>query len=52
MKGLTLDYSFRLTALQKLLGAVREMEDEILGALATDLNKSAIEGFITEIGMV
>ncbi len=50
MKGATLDYSFRLTALQKLSAAITEMESEIVGALTADLNKSEIEGFMTEIG--
>ena len=52
MKGATLDYSFRLTALQKLSAAITEMESEIVAALSADLNKSEIEGFMTEIGTV
>ena len=52
MKGATLDYSFRLTALQKLSAAITEMESEIVAALTADLNKSEIEGFMTEIGTV
>ena len=36
MKGATLDYSFRLTALQKLSAAIIEMESEIVAALTAD----------------
>lgn len=52
MKGKTLDASFRLAALKKLSVAITEMESEILAALNADLNKSEIEGFMTEIGTV
>jgi len=52
MKGATLEYSFRLAALQKLSVAITEMESEIVAALTADLNKSEIEGFMTEIGTV
>ncbi len=52
MKGTTLEYSFRLAALQKLSAAITEMEPEIVAALTSDLNKSGIEGFMTEIGTV
>ena len=52
MKGATLDASFRLAALQKLSDGITEMEPEILAALTADLNKSEIEGFMTEIGTV
>ncbi len=52
MKGTTLDHSFRLAALQKLADAIVEMEPEIVAALTADLNKSEIEGFMTEIGTV
>ncbi len=52
MKGTTLDHSFRLAALQKLADAIVEMEPEIIAALTADLNKSEIEGFMTEIGTV
>ena len=50
--GATLDYSFRVTALKKLSAAIGEMEPDILAALAADLNKSEIEGYMTEIGTV
>ena len=52
MKGTTLEYAFRLAALQKLSAAITEMESEIVEALKVDLNKSEIEGFMTEIGTV
>lgn len=52
MKGASLDLSFRLAALEKLSTAIKEMEAEILEALAADLNKSDIEGYMTEIGTV
>ena len=52
MKGTTLDHSFRLAALQKLSATITEMEAEIVAALTTDLNKSEIEGFMTEIATV
>jgi len=52
MKGTTLDASFRLAALQKLSVAITEMEAEIVAALTADLNKSEIEGYMTEIGTV
>lgn len=52
MKGATLDASFRLAALKKLSLAITEMEAEIVVALTTDLNKSEIEGYMSEIGIV
>jgi len=48
----TKSYSFRLEQLKKLKNAIREMEDEILGALKADLNKSFFEGYAAEIGLV
>ena len=50
--GQTLEYSFRLEALEKLSFTISEMESEIVAALASDLNKSEIESFMTEIGIV
>jgi len=50
--GQTLDLAFRLNALKTLQRSIREHEKEILVALKSDLNKSAFEGFATEVGMV
>ncbi len=50
--GQTLEYSFRLEALEKLSFTISEMESKIVAALASDLNKSEIESFMTEIGIV
>lgn len=51
-QGETLDYSFRLKALKRLSAAINELEEEIKTALKVDLNKSEIESFMTEIGIV
>lgn len=50
--GQTLDLAFRLNALKTLQRSIRKHEKEILGALKSDLNKSAFEAYATEIGMV
>lgn len=52
MRGETPEHSFRLAALRRLSAAITEMEPEIAAALASDLNKSETEGYITEIGQV
>ena len=48
----TKDLTFRTEQLCKLRKAIKEYEEEILDALATDLNKSRFEAYMTEIGMV
>ncbi len=50
--GATLPIAFRISMLQKLLGAVHRYEAEISAALTADLGKSDFEGFMCEIGMV
>ena len=50
--GVTKSYDFRLNQLQKLKNCIKNHESEILEALQKDLNKSAFEGYVTEIGMV
>ncbi len=50
--GETLSIETRKGALQKLLQAIDRHEQAILEALHTDLSKSHIEGYITEIGIV
>jgi aldehyde dehydrogenase (NAD+) len=48
----TLSLSFRVDALNKLGQAVRKYEDELLQALKADLNKSELEAYSSEIGIV
>lgn len=43
---------FRLKALHKLKSAIKEHEQDIIGALRADLNKSEFESFSTEIGIL
>ena len=50
--GATLPLKFRLDALKKLQSYIKNNEQEITSALTTDLGKSAIEGFMCEIGLV
>ncbi len=50
--GATLDLSFRQAALNTLEQAIRAGEGELLAALKTDLNKSAAEGYLCEVGLV
>ncbi|MDA3932097.1 MAG: aldehyde dehydrogenase [Tenericutes bacterium] len=47
----TKTYKFRKDALKKLYDAVSTYEDEIKEALYKDLNKSAAEAYLTEIGV-
>ena len=49
--GKTLNVSFRLNALNKLEKAIKNHEKEVLGALKTDLGKSAQEAFMCEYGL-
>lgn len=48
----TKNISFRLRNLNLLYRAISEYEERILIALKKDLNKSSMEGYMTEIGMV
>lgn len=50
--GATRDVSFRVRALYKLRNALTAKEQEIMDALRKDLNKSELEAFSTEIGIV
>lgn len=49
--GATLSVSLRKEYLRRLAKVIRSMEPEILEALKSDLGKSGIEGYMTEIGM-
>ena len=49
--GATLPLEARKNALRRLYKAIKEMEPEILEALKSDLGKSGVEGYMTEIGM-
>ncbi len=42
----------RESALKKLYRAIKKHEEELLGALRTDLGKSGMEGFMCEVGLV
>ena len=48
----TLDVSHRLQALKKLKEAIIRRQQEIHDALYMDLGKSAVEGYMSETGMV
>ena len=50
--GATLPLKFRIDVLKKLQSYIKNNEQEITSALTTDLGKSAIEGFMCEIGLV
>ena len=50
--GATRATAFRLDALTELRKAVRERTDALSEALREDLNKSAGESYLTEIGLV
>jgi aldehyde dehydrogenase (NAD+) len=52
LSGKTRDLSFRLEALKVLSECIIRFKKEILEALHTDLNKSSIEGEMTEIGVL
>ena len=51
LSGKTLPVRFRLQALKKLQNAIRSREIRILDALRADLGKSAMEGYMCEVGM-
>ncbi|MCQ6560095.1 aldehyde dehydrogenase [Paenibacillus mendelii] len=48
----TRSVSFRRAQLQRLKEAVKRSEEEILAALYKDLNKSDVEAFTSEVGLV
>lgn len=48
----TLDYDFRRSALEKLKQQILSHETDILAALKQDLNKSMMEGLMSEVSMV
>ncbi|HIT89250.1 MAG TPA: aldehyde dehydrogenase [Candidatus Merdenecus merdavium] len=50
-KNITKDYIFRMKALNRLEYGIRSHEKHIISALKKDLNKSAEESYMTEIGM-
>ena len=50
--GATRPVAFRLAALKKLQQALRENEHKLSDALKADLNKSDMESYMTEIGMI
>jgi len=44
--------AFRVEALQRLKTAIKKYEQELMGALRADLNKSEFDAYSTEIGIV
>lgn len=50
--GATRSYSFRMMQLNLLEDAIKKNEKKLMDALRADLNKSAYESYITEIGIV
>ncbi|HKK39743.1 MAG TPA: hypothetical protein VJ949_10025, partial [Cryomorphaceae bacterium] len=50
--GATLDYSFRSNQLKRLEDAVKRNEKAILKALHSDLRKSEMEAYMTEVSIV
>ncbi|PWT73883.1 MAG: aldehyde dehydrogenase family protein [Bacteroidetes bacterium] len=50
--GVTKSYAFRVEQLNKLRNALAKYENEIAGALTTDLKKSPEESYATETGLV
>lgn len=50
--GITRKYSFRMAALERLSRGLEDYEKELQSALKADLNKSAYESYMTEIGLV
>lgn len=49
--GKTMDVDFRIEMLKKFNGAISARKDEIADALAADLGKSYMEGFMCETGL-
>lgn len=52
LRGRTLDFAFRKSALQKLKTTILEHENDFYDALNRDLHKSHFESYGTEIGFV
>lgn len=52
LRGGTLDVQTRKEILTRLGNTIRAYEPAILAALEADLNKSAFEGYMSEVGMV
>lgn len=50
--GKTRSFAFRMKALTRLEQAVSGYETQIKQALKKDLNKSPVESYMTEIGMI
>lgn len=50
--GKTLDIDFRLQSLEKLKSAIKDKEEKIIEVLKAELNKSELETYSTEIGIV
>ena len=50
--GVTRDIAVRRRALQALQASVRRHEEVLCSALRADLGKSAVESYMTEIGIV
>jgi aldehyde dehydrogenase (NAD+) len=48
--GVTKDIAFRIAQLQKLRQAIEAHQDAVLQAVKTDLNKPAVEAYLTEMG--
>jgi aldehyde dehydrogenase (NAD+) len=51
-QGETKNIEYRVEALQKLRKLIKDNEQNLMGALKEDLNKSKFDSFITEIGIV
>ncbi len=51
-QGLTRPLAWRRHQLEQMLKMLEENEDEFLAALATDLGKPAVEGFVTDVAFV
>ncbi|MFW5891425.1 MAG: aldehyde dehydrogenase, partial [bacterium] len=51
-KGQTRDINFRIEQLKKLKDAIKSYESKIKEALKSDLNKSSIESYVSEIAFV
>jgi aldehyde dehydrogenase (NAD+) len=50
--GITLSYSFRKQAIEKIERSLHNHESDIIEALRLDLGKSPFESYLSEIGMV
>lgn len=52
LQGKTLSVRFRVEQLKKLKNCIKQHEQDVMEALATDLGKSAFESYATELGIV